>query len=315
MKHARHAADPAPTAPRTTRNRATAKHAGRHVAGPATRQRRSGPSWSSLAPKSWPVSLGVGLAVTMATTTGLSVASGTTGVPHSATPDTSASGIRATPEPADSGTALGTEASTERRSELVAERSQAASRSGERSARTAPGSAGLVVADDAAIPSEDIAVDVESAPEPPVLPGCDGEATGAGTNGNISSTEMCSLWDGGPMVRADAAVALARLNEAYVAAFGQAMCVTDGYRSYSQQVAARAAKGSLVAPPGTSNHGWGLAVDLCPETYTGDRYDWLAQHGPTYGWDNPAWARPGGSKYEPWHWEFTAAVEAAGGVS
>ena len=25
---------------------------------------------------------------------------------------------------------------------------------------------------------------------------------------------------------------------------------------------------------------------------------------PAYGWDNPEWARAGGSKNEPWHWEY-----------
>ncbi|HWV79445.1 MAG TPA: M15 family metallopeptidase, partial [Isoptericola sp.] len=94
---------------------------------------------------------------------------------------------------------------------------------------------------------------------------------------------------------------------------GESMCITDGFRSYSQQVATKAAKGYLAAVPGTSNHGWGLAVDICPETYSGSRWDWLAANAPAYGWDNPDWARPGGSKYEPWHWEYTAGVTQMGG--
>ena len=145
-------------------------------------------------------------------------------------------------------------------------------------------------------------------PPPPVLPGCDGAAAGLGTNGQIPSDELCTLWDGHTQVRADAAVALAKLNEAYRAAWGEPMCITDGFRSYSQQIATKAAKGYLAAVPGTSNHGWGLAVDICAESYAGARWDWLAANAPAYGWDNPDWARPGGSKYEPWHWEWTAAV-------
>jgi LAS superfamily LD-carboxypeptidase LdcB len=110
-------------------------------------------------------------------------------------------------------------------------------------------------------------------------------------------------------VRADAAVALAGLNQAYTAQFGEELCITDGYRSYAQQVAVKAAKPGLAATPGKSNHGWGLAVDFCADSYSGQRWDWLKEHGPQYGWDNPAWAREGGAgPYEPWHWELTEAV-------
>jgi D-alanyl-D-alanine carboxypeptidase len=295
-----------------------ARSRGRHFAEPARRRRRPGPTWSSLAPTSWRLSVGVGLAVTMATTTGLAAASGTPVPLLSSAPDGSE------PVVDTAGTGLGIDVA--HAATLLADRDQPASRgssatrgeigardaSASRSgARTAPG--GVVVAADATLPAEKVEVDVESAPEPPVLPGCDGVATGAGTNGNISLSEMCVLWDGGPSIRADAAVALARLNQQYRAVFGEDMCITDGYRSYSQQVATKAAKGYLAATPGTSNHGWGLAVDLCPETYSGDRWSWLAAHGPAYGWDNPDWARAGGSKYEPWHWEFTAAVAVQNG--
>ncbi len=144
------------------------------------------------------------------------------------------------------------------------------------------------------------------APAPP--PGCDPAIEPQGTNGRLSTAELCAPWDGTVLMRADAAIALAALNEAYMARFGERMCVTDGYRSYDQQVTLKAQKPALAAAPGTSNHGWGLAVDLCPETYAGERWAWIAAHGPAEGWDNPAWARAGGAgPYEPWHWEFRAA--------
>ncbi|WP_418275416.1 M15 family metallopeptidase [Isoptericola jiangsuensis] len=299
MRHARDEAETPRTRATTTR-RGPSK--GRHSAPPA-RRRAAGPSSSPFVPRSWPLSIGIGLAVTMATTTGLSVAQGA--------PATHSAEDLGEPTPA-AGTAAEPQAPVAQPQAAAAalDRRQGASRSG---ARTAPSTAGkTVVPVDATITAEAMKVDVKAAPEPPVLPGCDGEATGAGTNGNIAASEMCALWDGGPSIRADAAVALAHLNEAYRATFGESMCVTDGYRSYSQQVATKAAKGYLAAPPGTSNHGWGLAVDLCPTTYGGDRWAWLAANAPTYGWDNPPWARSGGSKYEPWHWEFTAAVAEAG---
>ncbi|MEK8226019.1 D-alanyl-D-alanine carboxypeptidase family protein [Oerskovia sp. M15] len=58
----------------------------------------------------------------------------------------------------------------------------------------------------------------------------------------------------------------------------------------------------------TSNHGWGLAIDLTsPASNPGSaQYRWLRNNAPLYGWDNPAWARSNGSKPEPWHFEYAA---------
>ncbi|NNU27094.1 M15 family metallopeptidase [Isoptericola sediminis] len=313
MKHSRDlpalpdaTARPAPT-------RARAK--GRHTASHAARRRRTGPTWSSLAPTSWPLSIGLGLAVTMATTTGMAVASGTTELPRATSPEAAPSGVRA---PGDAAADLAAVTSAAKQAALLADRGQAASRNADRAApttsRAAGGSVGgTVVPADATMSAEKVALSVEAAPEPPPppLPGCDGYASGTGSNGYIPESEMCTLWDGTTRIRADAGVALARLNLAYRVVFGENMCITDGYRSYSSQVATKEAKGYLAATPGTSNHGWGLAVDLCPETYSGSRYDWLRANAPAYGWDNPDWAIY--DKYEPWHWEYTDAVTEMGG--
>ena len=70
----------------------------------------------------------------------------------------------------------------------------------------------------------------------------------------------------------------------------------------------RLEKGSLCANPGTSNHGWGKAVDIggcCGiNSGTGPAFDWLTTNAGRYGWNHPAWAQAGGSKPEPWHWEY-----------
>ena len=144
------------------------------------------------------------------------------------------------------------------------------------------------------------------------LPGCDSSAKPKGTNGKLSTEGLCELWGSGNYARADAAVALAALNEVYVQEYGTNMCITDGYRSLSSQVTLKSTKGGLAATPGKSEHGWGLAVDLCASTYQGAaKTKWLRTNAPLFGWDNPAWARPGGSgATEPWHWEFTEGVEA-----
>lgn len=145
------------------------------------------------------------------------------------------------------------------------------------------------------------------------LDGCSGipPAT-APQNGQIDPAELCVLWNGSEMLRADAAVALAALNATYFLRFGTDLCVTDGYRSFGEQVAVRRAKPGLAAVPGTSQHGWGLAVDVCGLTgFGGDVYPWLRENAPAFGWDNPEWAREGGSgPNEPWHWEYVAGQPA-----
>jgi LAS superfamily LD-carboxypeptidase LdcB len=87
----------------------------------------------------------------------------------------------------------------------------------------------------------------------------------------------------------------------YVAALadGVTIGVTDSYRSYEGQVDVALRKGlykngGLAATPGTSNHGWGLAVDL---KLTPAALAWMRANGPRFGYfeDVPR---------ESWHWQF-----------
>jgi hypothetical protein len=144
-----------------------------------------------------------------------------------------------------------------------------------------------------------------------VLPGCDGidRVPANAVNGRLPSNSLCTLWDPKHRLRADAAVALAKLNVAYKQHFGSNICLTDSYRSIAEQRVLKAEKPGLAATPGTSKHGLGLAVDLCGgvETGSGSRYAWLRANAGAYGYENPDWALPGGSgPHEPWHWEFVA---------
>src|SRR5690606_401762 len=91
------------------------------------------------------------------------------------------------------------------------------------------------------------------------LPGCSGEAAPATVNGRIPASDLCELWLPGQMLRGDAAVALSQLNESYRAVFARDLCMTDSYRSYSEQQRLAWIKPALAATPGRSNHGWGLA--------------------------------------------------------
>jgi hypothetical protein len=140
-----------------------------------------------------------------------------------------------------------------------------------------------------------------------------GNATGGGTlgwggytNGMIPATKLCALPGGVHALRCDAAAAYTRMAGAFRQRFGRALCITDSYRSYPQQVALYADKPSLAALPGTSNHGWGLAVDLCGgiQRFGTAEFRWMQANAARFGWVHPRWAEPGGSRPEPWHWEF-----------
>jgi LAS superfamily LD-carboxypeptidase LdcB len=138
-------------------------------------------------------------------------------------------------------------------------------------------------------------------------------ATGGGTlgwggysNGMIPGDKLCSLGIGVHALRCDAAAAYQQLSKAFQQRFGRELCITDSYRSFSEQVALYAQKPSLAALPGTSNHGWGLAVDLCGgvQRFGSTEHKWMRANAGEYGWVHPRWAEPGGSRPEPWHWEF-----------
>ncbi|MDM7832463.1 D-alanyl-D-alanine carboxypeptidase family protein [Cellulomonas edaphi] len=146
------------------------------------------------------------------------------------------------------------------------------------------------------------------------LPGCNPNAGHEGaSNGLLPETFLCTLWDSHTQLRADAASSLAEFNAAYVARFGADMCLVSGYRTLAQQRSVKASRGSFAATPGKSNHGWGLAVDFCGTLTSGERWDWLNENAKAFGWENPSWARPGGSgPYERWHWEYLKGVKADG---
>lgn len=127
-------------------------------------------------------------------------------------------------------------------------------------------------------------------------------------NGKIPEGDLCELgadWPG-QRLRCDAADKFGAMNEAFKAAMGKNIGVTDSYRTYEQQVQCKQEKGDLCAEPGKSNHGCGQALDLSTniDKFGSAEYNWMKANAQTYGWMHPAWAEPGGSKPEPWHWEF-----------
>ena len=64
---------------------------------------------------------------------------------------------------------------------------------------------------------------------------------------------------------------------------------------------------AAAAVPGTSNHGFGIAVDLHTGdgfgSFTSAQYKWMVTNGAKHGWSNAE----GRSVNEPWHWVHNAA--------
>ncbi|MCA1712262.1 MAG: M15 family metallopeptidase [Actinobacteria bacterium] len=179
-----------------------------------------------------------------------------------------------------------------RLAELAAERARVAKAAAERAAARA----GRARAARAAAAAAAVAVAV-----------CFGEPAEGYANGFMPDSALCPLWQApGERLRSDAANAFNRMSRARAASTGGALCVTDAYRSYSGQVAVYRNKPSLAATPGTSEHGWGLATDLCggAENFGSEAYRWMQDNAGRFGFNHPAWAEPSGSMPEPWHWEY-----------
>ena len=149
-------------------------------------------------------------------------------------------------------------------------------------------------------------------PAAPVLRGCDGKAHDVDgyANGRLPTAVLCELPGGsGERLRPDAAVAFLGLAAGYQAAFDEPICLTDGYRTLGEQQQLRRSKPRFAARPGSSEHGWGLAVDLScgVQSFRTEQHAWMVENAGTYGWFLPDWAQRGGSRPEPWHWEYSGA--------
>lgn len=121
-------------------------------------------------------------------------------------------------------------------------------------------------------------------------------------NGRVPADALTPIGDGPHRLHAPAAAAFEQLSAA-ARADGVTIGITDSYRSYDAQVRLAEEKGlysqgGLAAQPGTSNHGWGLALDLDLD----DRAQaWMRTNASRYGFveDTPR---------EPWHWTYRPAT-------
>ncbi len=120
-------------------------------------------------------------------------------------------------------------------------------------------------------------------------------------NGTVPSEALTDLSVSGHSLYAPAAGAFEKMIAA-ARSEGVTIGVTDSYRPLATQERLAVEKGlysqgGLAATPGTSNHGWGLALDLDLDD---SAQAWMRANGPDYGFveDVPR---------EPWHWTYRPA--------
>jgi hypothetical protein len=102
----------------------------------------------------------------------------------------------------------------------------------------------------------------------------------------------------GLFLRKDAAESFNAMRAHVQKQTGYVLTLNAAYRTYGKQVSLyddyRAGVGNLAAFPGTSNHGWGMAVDL-HDPYTARRH--LDAYGAPFGWSK-TWSD---AQREVWH--------------
>lgn len=109
----------------------------------------------------------------------------------------------------------------------------------------------------------------------------------------------------GQYLQAEAQRQVTAFQNAFFLKFHKPMYISEGYRDYANQVFRRnlyiRAGGNLAAVPGTSVHGWALAVDFGSGIATpgSPEKKWADANGPKYGW------LPIGNSFgEAWHFEY-----------
>lgn len=118
-------------------------------------------------------------------------------------------------------------------------------------------------------------------------------------NGKVPATALTPIGVGRHRMWTPAAKAFTAM-QAAAAKDGVRIGVTDSYRSYAEQVDVARRKGlysqgGLAARPGTSEHGWGLSLDL---DLSGKALAWMRQHAHEHGFSENV-------PREPWHWTFS----------
>ena len=131
------------------------------------------------------------------------------------------------------------------------------------------------------------------------------------SNGEIPDSDLQTLsFSPESKMNKQAAAAMEEMNKAYKADNGSNLLINETYRDCATQIRYARELGAVAAPapPCRSNHGWGLAADISVGGFGSPVYKWLEANAHKYGYVNPPWAKPGGSKPEAWHWEYARKV-------
>jgi LAS superfamily LD-carboxypeptidase LdcB len=111
--------------------------------------------------------------------------------------------------------------------------------------------------------------------------------------------------EGPAVLHPEAAWNYQRMRDAAKSA-GVALTISYSYRTYEKQVHKyelfKNHGGNRAAEPGTSNHGWGTALDMSipgyPEANSNPQFKWLKSNALRFGFHN------NDSPSEPWHWDY-----------
>ncbi|MEE9415084.1 MAG: M15 family metallopeptidase [Acidimicrobiales bacterium] len=123
-------------------------------------------------------------------------------------------------------------------------------------------------------------------------------------NGQIPDHALLPIDDSNHKLHPGAAVQFLAMTSA-AQKDGVTIKVSSGYRTVEHQAQLVAelglfSHGGKAAPPGHSNHGWGLSVDLDLDEAT---IGWMREHAADFGFENDVGR-------EPWHWTFQDANPA-----
>jgi len=120
-----------------------------------------------------------------------------------------------------------------------------------------------------------------------------------------------SVANGSNLIAIQAVTGLALLSAAFEAKFGKPLIKREVYRPFEIQEQYKADQprtGVVAATPGTSVHGWALAVDFASgvETYGSPEKAWTDANAPAYGFDPTGnlWEQRGLGNNEAWHFEW-----------
>lgn len=127
-------------------------------------------------------------------------------------------------------------------------------------------------------------------------------------NGQLPDDALCQIpWAPEESLLCGSMDNFQRLNDAFKDEFGTDLPILDGYRPLVEQELVHERDPNWTAIPGTSNHGWGLAVDFDWDLFSSwdvPQVVWMIENGPRFGWRLPAALGPNSDRPEPWHYEF-----------